>query len=231
MRTALLNKQTGLSLVELMVAMVLSLLVAGALIMLFSNSKQTYTMNENLARLQENGRFALHFLSTDLRRTDYRACTLNLVELLPDALEGENDVTVVGLPNQADRVTIRYQTDECPNPGTFVVPSPPTTVTTVYSIQAGANGNPSLFRSIDGNAVELVEDIVDLQILYGEDTDADDIPNRYVELGSVANMAEVVAVRMTITAQTANPIQANAGENMTRDFVSTIVLRNRVPII
>jgi type IV pilus assembly protein PilW len=232
MKTPLNTMQKGLSLVELMIAMALSLVVAAAMIMLFAQSKQTYILNENLARLQENGRFALHFLSTDLRRTDYRACTLDIVPLLPTALAGVDDMDVTGLDHDPDSVTIVFQTDECPNPGTFVLPSPPTTVSTVYSIQPGNSGTPSLFRSINGAAaVELVENIVDLQILYGEDTDNDDIPNYYVDVDSVNNMAEVVSVRLTLTAQTADPIGADSGNRMTREFVSTIVLRNRVPII
>ena len=36
---------------------------------------------------------------------------------------------------------------------------------------------------------------------------------------------------LTLTAQTADTIGADGGNRMTRDFVSTIVLRNRVPII
>ena len=109
-------------------------------------------------------------------------------------------------------------------------PSPTSWVTTAYSIQAGASGQPALFRSIDGgNAVELVEGVQNLQILYGEDTDNDFVPNYYVPVGSVADMAQVVAVRVTLTAQTLNTIRAASNTRIARDFTSTIVLRNRVP--
>jgi len=214
--------QQGLSIIELMIAMTLALLIAGAMIMLFSNSKESYNLNENLARLQENGRFAMHLISRDLRWVDYRACTLDIVPLLDNAITGVDGAT--------DSLSITYQLDECPNPGFFVLPSPPTTSTTTYSVATGDSGRPSLFRSVDGAAAEeLVEDISDLQVLFGEDTDADDIPNYYVDFDDVSDPARIVAVRLNITAQTPTTVQAAGGAPMTRDFASTIVLRNRIP--
>jgi type IV pilus assembly protein PilW len=220
--------------IELMIAMVLSLLVAAAMVMLFANSKETYRLNENMARLQENGRIAMHLISSDLRWTDYRACTLEVVPLLPPAafpdlvaLAGANDIS----PTNTDSVTITYQLDECPNPGTFVLPAPPSTRTTVFSIQPSSidNTRTSLWRSIDGAApVELVEGISDLQMLYGEDTDGDQIPNYYVEVDDVSDMQQVVSVRFTVTAQTINEMQSTGGVPLTRDFASTVVLRNRI---
>lgn len=227
MNTFKRTTQSGLTLIELMIAMTLSLLVAAAMIMLFANSKETYRLNENMARLQENGRFAVHLLSSDLRWTDYRACTLEIVPLLSTAIDGENDVS----PSGTDSVTITYQLDECPNPGTFVLPSPPTTRTTVFFLRGSEidNSKTSLWRSIDGNDVELVEGISDLQILYGEDTDFDQIPNYYVDRDSVSNMEQVVSVRFTVTAQTLIDQQSTGGVPVTRDFASTVVLRNRIP--
>ncbi len=208
--------QRGLSLIELMIAMTLSLLVAAAMIALFANSKETYNMNESLARLQENGRFAMSLMSRDLRWADYRACITR--DLLPNAITGGNNSGF----NNSDTVTIVYQTNECAGVDT--------TFTTVYTVQEGALGRPSLFRSINGAAAEeLVEDIANVQLLYGEDTDNDDIPNYYVDIGSVTDLERIVSVRLTVTAQTARPLQAAGGDVLTRDFASTIVLRNRIP--
>jgi len=217
MNTVRRKHQQGLALIELMIAMTLGLLVVGALIMLFANSKETYLLNENLARLQENGRFAMHLVSRDLRWADYRGCLTQ--DLLANAITGANNS---GL-NSSDSVTIVYQPNDCLN-------SPNTTVTMAYTVDEGTSGRPSLYRSIDGGPpVELVEDISDLQILYGEDTDNDDIPNYYVELGSISDPEQIVSVRMALTTQTPNVLQSNGGNRMSRDFASTIVLRNRIP--
>lgn len=61
------SKQGGLSVIELMVALVLGLLVVGAVIQLFIGSKATHLSNEALARVQENGRFSVELLKQEFR--------------------------------------------------------------------------------------------------------------------------------------------------------------------
>lgn len=64
----------GFSLVELMVAMALSLvLLAGVLGVLYS-SKVTYSENERLARLQENARAATEMILRDMRSGGFLGC-------------------------------------------------------------------------------------------------------------------------------------------------------------
>ncbi len=72
--------------------------------------------------------------------------------------------------------------------------------TKVFYVGRGTNG-PSLFmRQANATAVELVEGVESMQVLYGEDTDAtpDNIPNRYVAADDVLDFANVVAVRVSI---------------------------------
>jgi len=69
-RTSLQRRRTplnGFSLVELMVAITLGLLLTAGMIQLFSSSKLTFQTNDALARVQENGRFALELLKRELR--------------------------------------------------------------------------------------------------------------------------------------------------------------------
>lgn len=66
------RRQSGVSLIELMIAMILGLLVLGAVIQLFLGSKATYTSNEALARVQENGRFSLELLKREFRDSSSR---------------------------------------------------------------------------------------------------------------------------------------------------------------
>lgn len=65
------RQQLGLSLVELMVALVLGLVLMTGIIQVFLSSRQTYTTNEAMARMQENGRFALEFISRSARLAGY----------------------------------------------------------------------------------------------------------------------------------------------------------------
>ncbi len=69
-----LRCQCGLSLVELLVAMAVSLVLLGGIYQIFFSSTTTYSVNENFSRLQENGRFAMSFLERDVRQAGYRGC-------------------------------------------------------------------------------------------------------------------------------------------------------------
>ena len=62
----------GFSLIELMVAITLGLLLTGGLIQLFTSTKVTFNSNEALARVQENGRFAMERLKRELRPVSAR---------------------------------------------------------------------------------------------------------------------------------------------------------------
>lgn len=64
----------GLSIVELMVALTIGLILLAALTRLFAVSRSTYTLEEGLARIQESGRFAMEFLTQDIRMAGYIGC-------------------------------------------------------------------------------------------------------------------------------------------------------------
>lgn len=76
-------RQQGFSLVELVIAMALGLLLMAGVLQTFLSSKQTYSTNNALARVQESGRFAMEFLTNDIRNAGYRGeCMSSLKNLL-----------------------------------------------------------------------------------------------------------------------------------------------------
>lgn len=64
--------QHGLSLVELMVALAVGMLLIVGFLQIFLSVRSTYATNEASSRVQENGRFALDFLSQHARMAGYR---------------------------------------------------------------------------------------------------------------------------------------------------------------
>ncbi len=64
----------GFSLVELMVALTLSLVLMGAIAQSFISSKQSHKMREQVALLTENGRYATESLQRDIRMAGYSGC-------------------------------------------------------------------------------------------------------------------------------------------------------------
>lgn len=317
------NRQAGMTLVEIMIALLIGAFLIGGILQIFINSKQTYKMQEGLSRLQENGRFAMEFITHDLRMADYWGCFANGLGGItnnlnsagdPDAygyasgIEGNqgtahgsnsaldlsDDITIRGANGSGILLTITsantsadlnatshgfnandliFVTD-CNNADIFqatavtantishaaATGTPGNTVATLsdtydtdtqlykvstikYSIQPGESGLPSLFRKIDaGAATELVEGVENMQILYGEDTDADSAPNYYVSVDSVANMNNVVSIRISLLVASADdnivsqplPYTYNGGtttpadRRLRRVFTSTIAMRNRL---
>lgn len=67
-------RHTGFGVLELMVAMTLSLLLLSGVIALFASARRSYEGNEHLGRIQENGRFALDMLQRDVRGAGYLGC-------------------------------------------------------------------------------------------------------------------------------------------------------------
>jgi len=64
----------GFSLVELMIAVLIGLVISIGVVQIFSATRATYQLDESLARAQENGRFALEFLSQDVHHAGYAGC-------------------------------------------------------------------------------------------------------------------------------------------------------------
>ena len=326
-----ITHQSGFTLVELMVSVVLGMILINGVIQVFLSNKQTYQVTEGLSRMQENARFALDILVRDMRMIGYMGCSnlnmpmVNVVDLNKDgnpdeafnnistSLEGfdhksgssasgwepnlssdwhagvspkegtdvilvsrmddeglkiasempstsaELKVTGVGDIKEEDVIMIT----DCQKGATFGVTqvqqsaghlqknttlNTSKTLTsdgtpfgqdasiyrvlnTVYyiadsAITNSAGDNPSaLWRSVNGRAPEeLVAGLEDLEILYGEDTGTDRVPDRYVSADGVTDMENVVAVRFRVTA---NSIDAVDGDLLTRGFTQTVMLRNR----
>jgi len=333
------RNQTGITMVEIMVALALSLVILAGVMHIFISNKQTYRVQEAFARLQESGRFATHFITKDLRMAGYVGCggkisnPVNMTDLYPPP-NGDNIADVVGTFNGSgiegfqtanlplaltdsimlsssdvvpgtDIVRIKraastgvrlkgnmntvnanvqldastaagvFQTDDylfisdCEAADVFVannVSSSGTTTTiahsdsvnmgnflskpyqddaeiykfvsTTYYIGYNEAGEPALFRQTLGNAAsmnveELVEGVEDMQLLYGEDSDDDGTPNRYVDSGTVADWSNIVSVRIELQVRSpednvAAKMTAYGDHKLRRTFTTSIAIRNRV---
>lgn len=119
-------RQRGLTIVEIMVAMVLSLILTAGVIEVFLGSKNTYRVNEAVSRLQEEGRMALELMSRDLRMAGFSGCsryapvtnTLNFsTNVAYNFAVGVNGYDNIGGTPPAELTAIGVT----PNPGTDVI--------------------------------------------------------------------------------------------------------------
>ncbi|WP_296809828.1 PilW family protein [Thiocapsa sp.] len=67
-------RQSGLTMVEILVALALGLFLTGGILSVYLGSKQTYRVVEALARSQENGRYAVELLGRTVRMAGYVGC-------------------------------------------------------------------------------------------------------------------------------------------------------------
>ncbi|MBK8507292.1 MAG: PilW family protein [Candidatus Competibacteraceae bacterium] len=63
-----------MTLVEILVALTISLILIGGVIQIFIGNKLTYRVQDSLSRIQENGRYAVELLNQDIRMANYRGC-------------------------------------------------------------------------------------------------------------------------------------------------------------
>ncbi len=68
------SRQRGLTLVEMMVASLLAIFLAGGIIQIFVGNRVTFTFNEGVSRIQENARFSLEHIAYTSRMAGYSGC-------------------------------------------------------------------------------------------------------------------------------------------------------------
>lgn len=69
-----MQKQSGLSLVELMISITLGLVLMVGVVQMFLSTKVTFNSQQSLSRIQETGRLAIDFLSKDIRAAGNYGC-------------------------------------------------------------------------------------------------------------------------------------------------------------
>lgn len=87
-KPAMAERCAGLSLVELLIAMALGLTLAAGVGQVYVGNNQTQRDQEAHLRMQENGRFAMHFLAREVRMAGYMGCLSSIEpESVNNALE------------------------------------------------------------------------------------------------------------------------------------------------
>lgn len=247
-------QQKGFTLVEIMIALLIGVFLLGGVMGVFLNTKQTYSVQEALSRLQENGRFAMDFLAKDIRMADYRVCQTPTPPSFPppSLINVGLDTAITGTEGAADAtnrakdspdtITVRWseQSCSCLHPTPICVPDVDVAPNRFYDITAG---------SLQVANQDLIEGVENMQIVYGVDTDAtpDGVANYYVS-GTDANFpaatdwAKVVSIRVSLLLQTVEDNIASEplpytynGATFTPDdrrirrvYTSTFALRNRI---
>jgi len=71
------DSQRGITIVELMISMVLSLILIGGVIQVVTTSQSSYRQLVQQARLQETAKLAMDYIVRDIRMVGYWGCNAN----------------------------------------------------------------------------------------------------------------------------------------------------------
>lgn len=250
------NRQQGLTLIEIMVALVISLFLLAGLLQLFIGTRQSARIQENLSRVQENGRYAIDYLGRVIRLAGYRSReTIKRAETFEERFSshlpiqyktGSGEILTVIFEGEN---TGQGEVRDCLNTLITSPPNPPVISTNTLKIdgnklQCQANRIPTDAINFPQQTQTVLEDVEAMQVLYGENTDGDllGVADRYVSGPSVGDWKKVVSVRVSLLLRTAEDNLAEAPQPYTfqesvitpndrrlrRVFTTTITLRNRV---
>ena len=95
-----LRAQRGMTLIEIMIALVVGLILLGGIIQVFSSTRQSNRVHEAISRMQENGRMALEVIGRDTRMADFWGCAAdigNVTNHLDNSSSSFIDFTVGGV--------------------------------------------------------------------------------------------------------------------------------------
>jgi len=233
------SQQRGLTLIELMVALIISLLILAGLFTVYQSNQRGNRLNDGLMRTQENGRFAIDFLIRDIRQAAFPANDVGVKSFL---FQGSaNNAAVAGSPNTSDVLVLRHgtigsETQDCsgqtPTNGGNADGANGLNNTTMnqYDIRATrrTNNRGLAIFALFCNNTELVEGIENMQVLYGVDTDVpfnsrDFVANQYFTFNTVPDLdgdgitdwSRVVSLRIALLA---NSVDARTTLTSTRTF-------------
>ena len=251
----------GRSLVELMIALTISMVILIALITLFVANKLTYRLTDDKARLDEEGRLALNLISFHVRMAGYGALStakpvdsmkmpftnfMSPAQLLNysgapklEAIEGcsggfvdASSVThVCNNRDSSDAIIIRYVVDrdnanlnaanlptDCLGQKVVVTPSvvenrffiatnASTHRSELYCV--GNGGTAANVANFTSSPQPIVENISDMRISYGLDSDGDQSVDAFYSAESVSalpepNWSRVVSAQICLVMMSAN---------------------------
>ncbi|KWW34055.1 PilW family protein [Cupriavidus metallidurans] len=233
------SRQAGVSLVEIMVAMIIGLFMLLALSTLFLNFRGTFRDQDQLAQLQDNERLALTMFSTTIQSAGYFPDPVNNVVTgaLPlstgntygDFAAGQAVVGTSGANGASDTLTARFMTANGDGILNCQGQSNTSGANVVYVNSFAVNVNNELTCAINGGAaVPLVSGVTGFSVLYGTDTANGGNVDQYLSAAAVTAAGYWPQVRTAkVTVTFANPYATQPSQPATLSWTLTISLMNR----
>lgn len=213
--------QTGLTLLEIIIAMAIGLFLLAGLIQIFISTKQSYNVQDAVARIEENSRFALDTLSKNIRLAGYRTDpwqdvasafpVSTLFPLVRQIISGVDGGT------QSDQINIRFRgsVDTAGVADGRILDCAGASVgDTSIELSFSLNGS-DLTCTINGAlpAEIIADNIVNMQVVYGEDSSGNGTVNKYIDASSISNWNNIISVKIGLVVSS----DLNTNENLANE--------------
>jgi type IV pilus assembly protein PilW len=208
---SLADPQRGMGLIELMIGMTIGLIVLMALGYFFIGSTQANRTHNDISRMQESGRHAMEILGAAVRQAGYRT----------DADVAFTGTALTGTNATPDTLTVQYDAQEGGEPdcsGANVAAG--ALVTYAFAVTAD--------RELTCNGSVVADNIEDMQITYGIDSNKDGVIESYKAAPSVIEFGQTAAVNVALTVRGPTANAATGGDGFLRQtYTSTFTVRNQ----
>ena len=228
-------KQRGLSLLELMIAMVLGLFIIVGISYVYVSGKKSSITTDQVSLLQDNGRAVLQQLTSIIQHAGYSSTSVapfNDVFIQgavssSSCTDSTNSVTDTSLFSamqnntaSGDTIGVVYMGDDdlyqdCAG-GELPVAcrlgsgasNDAAKIYNQFFVANNAAGDPALNCSGSRStaAVEIADGVENIQFVYGEDLDGDSIADRYVNETEVSKWGQVVSVNVSVLVRSLNAV-------------------------
>lgn len=214
MNIRLSSNKRGITIIELLVALVICAIAIGAIYQIFINQSKAYEVQDQVVDIQQNIRSAMEIMVRDLRMAGF---------------DYDNSTSAVTVPNipynvAGNSITVWYE---------YYQVGPPL-ISEIRAVTYTLNGT-DLDRTVNGSTERLLENVDALDLTCGIDGiigdygTQDGVVNNWINSGTVDNSRDkVIAVRVSLTTR---PEQANLQDDRfimvsPRTLTSIVALRN-----
>lgn len=241
------SSQRGFSLVELMIAMTLGLVLLLVIGTVFVSSRQIFREQEDNARLQESGRYALEIIGRSIKQAGHVEVPFTGFKV---AFEGTAISGTNGAGGAADTLTVQYEgavgDRDCEGAGVTAAGRIIQNHFNLDSLNAQLQCKGDISDIPPAPAAPpsgqvLLDNVEDFQVLYGIDTSGDQSVDQYTEMPVDWNQVVTTRICVLIRSEKLNVVSAGnylncsgtsvaipSDRRLRRAFTATINLRNRI---
>lgn len=213
--------KSGFSIVEFMIAISLGAILVATAGTVYISNKKTFNIQTELARIQENARFAIYFLNKEIRMAGYQGCINDKTVDINNRVDGPS--TLVNF----DEPILGYQGNNASFSPTLPshLTGKPVTNSDVIEIRKATNTNVQLKQNMNrANNPVLVYDRFDIQagdVLIISDC-------RVADIFMAGANSNATAITHTVSNNTSNDLSTAyvAGANLMRFAYQSFYVKN-----